>query len=208
MKYTFVTGLHGNEQIPIIALAQMGVPQYIANHRALSAHKRYIDTDLNKSFKADGNGYEIERAKEILNDIDASATVIDLHTFSAQSDPFAIVVDEDMIDLAVQTGMPHVVIMEHNIKAGHALINHRKGVSVEVGKHDDHESFVVTQHLYKNLTGEQLLTHKPNIFRVIGIITEPGHYENFKETEQGFYPVLAGEKAYDFYGLKAVKETI
>ena len=50
--------------------------------------------------------------------------------------------------------------------------------------------------------------NKPNIFRVIGIISEPGKYRNFKKTDQGFYPVLAGEKAYDFYGLKAVKVEI
>jgi succinylglutamate desuccinylase len=38
----FVTGLHGNEQVPVFALASENVPQIIANPRALSLNKRYL----------------------------------------------------------------------------------------------------------------------------------------------------------------------
>jgi len=208
MKYKFITGLHGNEPIPVIALAQMGVGQYVANSKALSAGKRFIDVDLNKSFSADGVGYEIERAKAILKDIEDFEIVVDLHTFSAESDPFAIVVEESMLALAIQTGMPYIVIMDYNIKNGHALINHRKGISVEVGQHNSFDSFKNAQNIYRNLNEKRDIKNKPDIFRVTDIISEPGEYINFKKTDQGFYPVLAGEKAYDFYGLKAVKEKI
>ena len=34
----------------------------------------------------------------------------------------------------------HIVYMKHNIKKGNALINYRKGVSVELGRHDDPKS--------------------------------------------------------------------
>ena len=47
MKYKFVTGLHGNEPIPVIALAQMGVEQYVANPKALSENKRFCGLDSN-----------------------------------------------------------------------------------------------------------------------------------------------------------------
>lgn len=206
MKYRFVTGLHGNEPIPVIALAQRGVEQYVANSKALSVNKRFIDIDLNKAFGAEGSGYEFQRAEEILKDINDSETIVDFHTFSAESDPFAIIVDESMLDLAIETGLPHIVIMEHNIKNGHALINHRRGISVEVGHHNSFVSFKNTQNVYHNLNEKKGIKNKPNIFRVIGLISEPGEYINFEKTDQGFFPILAGEKAYDFYGLKAVKE--
>ena len=208
MNYKFVTAVHGNEPIPVFALADLNVKQYIANKRALIEHRRFIDADLNSVFGVEGKGYEYDQAKEMLNEISPEEKVIDLHSFSAVSEPFVVVVNENMIDLAIKTGLSNIVIMEHNIKNGHALINYRKGISVEIGHHKSHESFIIAQNVYKNLLNNFVPKKKPSLFRVFGIITEPGEYVNFTQSSQGFYPVLAGEKAYDFYGLKAKKESL
>lgn len=199
----FITGIHGNEQIPVFALAAEGVPQVVANLKALSLNKRFLDNDLNSSFGIKGKGYEIKRAKEILNLIPKKSIIIDFHTFSADSEPFVVIVDKKMIPFALKTGIKHIVLMEHNIKKGNALINHRDGISIEVGHHEDYKSFTTTLNIIKNLKIGKKNSNGVNLYAVFGIIKKRGKYINFKQHKDGFVPVLAGEKAYSFYGLKA-----
>lgn len=201
----FITGLHGDEQNPVFALASRGISQIIANPKALSLDKRFIDCDLNSSFGAKGGAYEIKRAKEILNLIPEKSIIVDLHTFSADSEPFAVIVDKKMIKFACQTGLKHIVLMEHNIKKGNSLINHRDGISVEVGNHKNYKSFLMTLKVVDNIKTGKIKNKGVNLYRVFGIIKKRGKYINFKKHKDGFIPVLAGEKAYNFYGLKAKK---
>lgn len=203
-EFTFVTCQHGNEPIPLRALQELNIPQIIANPLALGCQKRFIDHDLNASFGLKGIGFEFSRAKKLLREIPKNKYVIDFHTYSTKSDPFAIVVDEDMIEIAIRSGVKHIVIMRHNIKKGHALINFRKGVSIEVGKHDEPSAYEITKKVIKNLFSKKN-QNKPKIYEVYDVITKQGNYDNFKEHPDGFIPVLAGEKAYkdSYFGLKA-----
>jgi hypothetical protein len=123
----------------------------VANPIALSQNKRFINQDLNGSFEVKGKGYEVKRAKELLKIIPSNRIIVDLHTYSAISEPFVIIVDRKMIGLACKTGIKNIVIMEHNIKKGNALINHRDGISIEVGDHNDYESFLTTLNIINNL---------------------------------------------------------
>jgi len=203
-KFTFVTGQHGNEPIPVFALSSKNIPQVIANPRALALGKRFLDCDLNSSFNAKSNKYyEHRRAKELLDVISPKTIIIDLHTFSADSEPFVVIVDKKMVKLARQTGLKHIVLMEHNIKNDCALINHRNGISVEVGKHNDYKSFLMTLKIIDNINSGEKKNKEAIIYSVFDIIRKPGDYVNFKKNKDGFVPILAGEKAYDFYGLKA-----
>lgn len=199
----FLTALHGNEYMPTLALASLGVPQTIGNPRALAAGKRYIDADLNGVFGARGKGYEHQRARELLEILDAKIPVIDFHTFYAESDPFAIFVDPDMLPLAKQTGVKKLVHMKKNFKKGHALINHVPGVSVEVGTHTSPQSFEMALRVVDHVRSETEPREEFEIFEVYDLITEPGEYRNFEEYNGEFYPILAGKNPYDFYGLKA-----
>lgn len=201
--YRYITAVHGNEPIPVLALADMGMTQMIANPRALARGVRYTEQDLNSSFGTSGSLYEEHRAREIAASIKPGEYVIDFHTFSCVSEPFAIIVDLAQLQLAVLTGVSRVVYMKHNIKAGHALINHCPGVSIEVGSHTDPESFTYTQEVVRNL--ERGRTHNIRLYEVYDRILVRGDYTNFQEKD-GFIPVLYGERAYDsrnFYGLKA-----
>ena len=201
----FVAGLHGNECIPVFALAETGIAPIIGNPKALSDGKRFLDSDLNSSFGLKGKGYEIKRAKEILNLIPKNSKVIDLHTFSAKSEPFVVIVDKKMVKLACQTGLKHIVLMDYNIKKGNALINYRDGISIEVGHHQDYRSFTTTMEIVNNLRVGKVKTNGVSLYSVFGIIRKKGKYINFKQHKDGFVPVLAREKAYNFYGLKAKK---
>lgn len=197
----FVAGLHGDEQSPVKALSENGINFILGSPKAREKGVRFTEQDLNASFGIENDSYESKRAAEILKEIDPGDFVVDFHTTFAITPPFAIVVDEKMIPLAAQTGLEHVVIMKHNIKDGHALINRHDGISIESGRHDTEESYDETLRIVRNIQSGK--AHPIKIYEVYGKITEPGEYDNFVEHSDGFIPVLAGEKAYDFYGLKA-----
>jgi len=202
-KFVYITGLHGDEPIPVIALAVIGSEQLVGNPKALSVGKRFINNDLNKSFGIDKSGYEFKRAKEILKLIPKKAIIIDFHTCSAVSPPFVIVVDKKMLSFARKTGLKHVVFMKYIINNGHSLINYRKGISIEVGQHKRYDSFQTMLKVIKNLQLNKIVEQK--IYEVYDKITISGGYSNFKKYRDNFYRVLAGENAYNFYGLKAKK---
>lgn len=204
-KILFVTGVHGNEYMPTLALASHGIPQVVANPRALARGVRYTECDLNASFGTKGKTYEEKRARELDKILDPERLVVDFHSFSIESEPFAIVVDLAMIPLASSLDVKHVVYMKHNIKGGHALIDHHRGVSVEVGKHKDPQSFETTLRIVRLLKKNGIKPAKVRVYEVYDRITEKGDYINFKEKNR-VIPVLYGERAYDglgFYGLAA-----
>lgn len=201
----FVTAVHGNEIMPTLALASIGEPQIVANPRAIARGVRFTEKDMNASFGTGGHLYEEKRARELDDTLDEDILVLDFHSFSIASDPFAIVVDLAMIPLASSLGVKHIVYMKHNIKGGHALIDHHKGVSVEVGEHSDPKSFDMTLQIVKKLKKDGIKPAKVKVYEVYGRIEEKVDYINFKE-KNGVIPVLYGERAYDglgFYGLAA-----
>lgn len=202
-KIQFVTGLHGNERVSVLALASIGQKQIVANLKAIVKNVRFIEKDMNSSFGTKGSTYEERRSKEVLALINRNNYVIDLHTFSTQSEPFVIIVDLKMLGFAKKLGFKNIVFMKYNIKVGHALINYRNGVSIELGNHNDPRSFERAVKLVIRLRGNQIGKVKTRFYEVFGTIDKPGEYVNFRKHKDGFTPILAGENAYDFYGLKA-----
>ena len=65
----FVTAIHGDEPTPVFALAKNKIDQFVAHPRALSRQIRFIDSDLNASFKAGNNNFESKLARQILKKI-------------------------------------------------------------------------------------------------------------------------------------------
>ncbi|OGM29451.1 hypothetical protein A2801_03940 [Candidatus Woesebacteria bacterium RIFCSPHIGHO2_01_FULL_41_10] len=200
-KYQFIAGLHGNEPVPIFALLESKTDFVLGNPEALARGKRFIDEDLNKVFGLTGNTVERLRAKKLLEILPTDKPVIDLHTCSAKTEPFCIVIDEKLIPVAQKTGLSKVVVMKFNIKNGHSLLNFRNGISIEVGNHKSQEAYNLTLKILDNLKGES--TSPMEVYEVYDTISKTGNYVNFKLYNNEFIPVLAGEKAYPFPGLKA-----
>ena len=196
-----VAGQHGNEKSPVRALESRGMDFIVGNPRAREKNIRFLDQDLNASYGTINSSYESSRAQEILLEIPESDLVIDFHTTSAKGPPFVILMDQNMVSLAERTGLKHAVLMTHNIKKGHALINARDGIAVEISGYDTQDSFDTTLAVFDSLESGE--TSSLELYEVYGLITEPGEYENFVECKDGFYPVLVGEESYDFIGLKA-----
>lgn len=196
-----VAGQHGNEKGPVRALISRGYDFILGNPEAGERNVRYIDQDLNASYALDTHTLESKRSQEILDLISPEDVVIDFHTTSAEGPPFAILLDRTMLPLAERTGLAHAVLMTHNIKNGHALINARDGIAVEISEYDTQESFDVSLSVLDSLEREK--SSPLSLYEVYDLITEPGQYENFVECKDGFFPILVGEESYDFIGLKA-----
>ena len=159
---------------------------------------------MNSAFGVEHNTYEATRAKEVLSLIPTDSKVVDFHSSPVETQPFAIIVSLSMLSLARTIGICHVVYMKYNVKAGHALINHRNGVSVEVGNHGDVGAIERTIEYVKNVCGKQ----RPIVlYEVYDRILKAENYVNFQEHQEGdekFIPVLAGMRPYHGgYGLKA-----
>lgn len=194
-EFQFVAAVHGNESLPHTALNNIGEEHVVGNPLALLFNRRYVHRDLNASFGTIGLAYEQLRAPQVLRQLDGERFVIDFHTFSCDSPPFAIVVDLAMSSLAASLRVEHVVYMKHNIKKGHALINYRDGGSYDLA-----------QAIVNRLKTDGFKPKPVRIFEVFGRIEKPGNYANLVESLDGFVPILYGEKAYikqGFYGLKA-----
>ena len=202
-EFTFVAALHGNELTPYFALLEAGVPVVCGNPRAANLQRRFVERDLNASFgEPYGDSLEELQAERLLRKIPEAKPVIDLHTYSCESPPFVVVVDREQLALAERTGIKRIVLMTHNIKAGRALINHRVGVSPEVGMHGSEQAWNVTLQMLQYLGGKSA-PERAEHYEVVGTIQESGSYQNFLPHPAGFIPILAGEKAYQHHGLMA-----
>lgn len=199
----FVAGMHGNERMPVQALTEAGVDFILGNPRAYELNVRFTEKDLNASFGVLSDSHESKQAAEILQKINEGDTVLDFHTTEAESTPFVIIVDKKMIPLAEKTGLTRVVLMKHNIKQDHALINYRDGISIEAGTHTDRKSYDTTLAVARSV--RQNKKYPISLYEVYDEISEPGEYINFEEHPAGFIPVLANESAYELSGLFGLK---
>lgn len=199
----FVAGLHGTEQMPVRALTDSGTDFVLGNPKACEQKVRFIERDINAAFGVRAEDYESRRAQEILDEVDEADLVIDFHSTESEAEPFAIVVDKDMIPLAKTTGVGRIVFMGHNIKEGHSLINYRDGVSIEVGLHESKKSYAETLKIVASIA--QGKEHEVTLYEVFGPITEPGEYINFQDHTDGFVPILANESVYEKEGLFGLK---
>ena len=125
-EFQFVTAIHGNEPMPHRALKDIRQRHVIGNPLALLLARRYVHRDLNASFGVRGVLYEQVRAPMVLRQLNSGDPVVDFHTFSCDSPPFAIVVHPAMLPLAASLGVERILYMKYSTKGGHALINHRR----------------------------------------------------------------------------------
>ncbi len=189
--------------MPVRALTDAGIGFVLGNPKACEQKVRFTKRDINAAFGVDANDYESRRAQEVLVEIDETNLVVDFHSTESETEPFAIVVDKDMIPFAKTTGVTRIVFMNHNIKDGHALINYRDGVSVEVGLHESKNSYGTTLRTVENVS--QRKEHEAALYEVFGAISEPGDYINFHDHADGFIPILANESVYEKEGLFGLK---
>lgn len=212
---------------------QKGVKFVFANEKAYQQEKRYIDTDLNRSFPGNKNSdkYEERIAAEIMEELKDTEIVLDLHETSVKPAPFALYTwnTDKVFDALQKTGVEKAVEISYTPGCG---INYYGGIEVETGPKGTKKSRetaykTLKQYLknYKVIDGEKNMG-KPEIYTVYSKMDRPeGRWEikaeNFQKVqedeviaekpenrikaEEPFQPVLFDESYSDIIGFKAVR---
>jgi len=115
----------------------------VANPNAMLQNRRFIDSDLNRSFPGkEGGGIEEQLAFQLRQKLSDSDALIDLHSTTANTPPFIITrQDNEYIrKLANVSSIERVVVKPKPSKM--ALIDYGENrVGIELGKHDSDETF-------------------------------------------------------------------
>jgi hypothetical protein len=186
-----------------------------------SPSRRYIETDLNRSFAPAGepSSYEERRAQAILGTIRTGGYnyVLDLHTSTTDVDRFFLAGRErnDAVDTMVGASVvDRVVIMPDMVKMVGSESRVPLGLSGLIGQVPHSVSVEYNADLANEvgvdetvlmldglIAGTSLVAAKPrDFFYVDGFIpktNDPGEAaRNFELCAEGYYPVLYGENTY------------
>jgi len=218
MKIFVTAGVHGDEPFSlkivdrILAKNIPGVVVKIAHPEAIARGKRYLQTDLNRSFGSDQNSIETLLARAIEQQIKnlKPEYIIDIHTSRSNVKSVAIVAKlcTKTKFIAQALGMQSIVVMPaHIVKS--SLIGRfpNKAVSIEFGKNYRSNKLAMNiANRLANLDDSFVKTdHNISVFEVVSVIDK--NFENLEEIQNlefnaklGGYPFLAGLNTYDSIG--------
>lgn len=172
METLYITYTHGNEPPPY------HVPNaLVANPIARTQNKRYIESDLNRSFGISfPRTYEEKRAREIKDVMSKYDLVVDIHRTTAEVPFCAIVTKLEDVEYALPY-LPAAIIV---IDMPTALIAHAKhGVALE---------YPYNSELIRS-------EREVPIYRVKDYVYAKAGWENFEEVDEGI-PYMVNEGAY------------
>lgn len=153
----------------------------IANKRAHSQGKRYIDADLNRVFpgKPDGN-HEERLAATLVEELKNFDLVIDVHSTKSETrDTVIITKTSPLITEAIRIIQPRYVL-EMRVNSDGALISHAKnGIAIEFGNNDDERVLERTTLAIRCLIDHFLMNKKT---AGLGLKTE--HYQALHQVEK------------------------
>lgn len=228
-----VGSLHGNETIgkrvidalygsgPFVGLA---LKLLVANERAIGANRRFVESDLNRSFPGKPGGTAEERlASAIKKEVAGCDFVIDIHSTRARMPPVIITTARTrgrpgVSRLVGAIPIGKVVVMGDAIAGGRSLIDHVKaGASIEVNERTPASRVSgIVERALRNLRGRRAAGGRKRTFEVAGFLEGNGigraALHNFVLVRKGrrfavsdgrpllaasdFYPVFVGEKEY------------
>jgi len=208
--------MHGDElvseEIALELNEAEGIPIYLGNPAARAKNVRFIDTDLNRSFRLRTDSLEARRAKEIINElsIDGYDLIIDLHTTKAKMPPCAIITDLGQLRLVSKVGIDQVICMTEKFSSGGSFIeNVPNSFSVEI--FPDVKSVDFIKKSIKSAKRNRNIVNEFNVYFVEEIVRgeKDTSIINLVQMDDGFYPVFAGETSYkDVKYLKTRKEVV
>ncbi|HSX36214.1 MAG TPA: succinylglutamate desuccinylase/aspartoacylase family protein [Patescibacteria group bacterium] len=222
MKRVLIIGSqHGNELLGELLYAYIqGQPAHpnlqvsyiLANPRAHETGVRYVESDMNRSFKSGLTTYEAQCAERLLAYAQARLfdLVIDAHTTTVNQPPCVITADIGgaRAEYMRASHIKHIVVMKHAFLRQSLIGNVPQAVSVEVS--DTQLSEELFEALYQDLVAYAAgRARHPDkeVFAVTELLkksrlapAEVAALRNFTRSPQGFYSVLVGEAAYEQHG--------
>ncbi len=179
----------------------------LGNPVARESEKRFIESDLNRSFNSNKKTAEAKRAKELIKILGGfnDNLIIDLHTTKANMPPVAIVTDLSQIALVSRLGMDKAIYMPPQFSSGGSLIeNVSNAVSIEFFADADSKSmvknFIRSAYAFDSSKIDELEVYF--VEEIVKGRNDP-EIENFRKLRDGSYPVFSGEPAYK--GVKYLK---
>ncbi len=212
MKILIVTMQHGNEifgQRIIDHFKDSSVDTIIANPKAYEQKKRFIETDMNRSYQRDGQkSYEEKRADEIYELTQKYDFVIDIHTTTSNIDFVPIVARmNDRVKQALSHLPSDEIAQMEFTGVDHSLIGCvDDSISLEFN-----EDFAKTKEalqivgslvdgLQENTYGSSL---NKILYHIVGTIPEDTNLDNehnfIFSKNHDYHPFLIGEKHYKGY---------
>lgn len=223
MKSFVVAGLHGDEVFGLKILGILdrsdsdNITTKVGHAEAIAKKKRFIQSDLNRSFGRSVTTLESEVASKLSKNISVSNPdyIIDIHTSRSDVRAVAIVslLTETNIYLAHELNAEAIVIMPSHLTET-SLIGCMpdRSISLEFGANQRSDKLAIkTAQAIQGLTG---ITVVKNILPIYAVVAKiPKNYKGLKgiknlvlDEELGGYPFLAGMNTYpDFGGFLAKK---
>lgn len=227
MKLLIIAATHGNELLGIklyqFLLAQHSallesIDFVIGNPRAYAAHKRYIQSDLNRSYQSNGARYEEQRAREILRYIDATEPdiVLDMHTTTCKQPNCLIVGNLENTALRRFLRASHIktVLEVKSLNDIASAVTNVVGYEVP----NDHITPELLNHITNDLrrfvrgtrgaVTKDVYHMVDKIYKKDVTTREADGFVNFKMNKKlGFVPIMTGENSYkkqtNYLGFKA-----
>lgn len=226
-KVLLLASQHGNELLgeQLYEHLQLFYPKYlnridfmIANPIARARGLRFIDSDLNRSYKKPAKNYEEKQATKICKYIENTkpAIVLDLHTTTCDQPSCFIIssINNQNINYLKASKINKIVTMSNKIVKNSLIGNCSKAISIEVSINRINANFLnnLSIDIINFLSGVKSHNVK-QLFQVYDYLLkseidadELRKLQNFKKSKFGFYPILVGEQAYEkdkmYFGFK------
>lgn len=194
-----------------------GLKIILANEKAIFANKRFVETDLNRSFpgKKDGS-YEESLAHDLLLEIKQSKYVLDIHTTTSkiQMTPIVVSLNQGTEKIINLCSSDEVALMPYVMGKNSLIGQVDFAVSLEFNFEYAKSKLALEEVIYiveKILDNKKEEAKERKIFFIDDKINKdlvlPQDTKNFEFIESlGVYPFLLFEKSYkDVLGFSAAK---
>ena len=235
-ELSVVGGIHGDEPAGVRAIRRVieaepdlerPVQFVVANPPAAVAHRRSLDTDMNRVFPGESGVATLERrlAAELTEAV-AGTTVLSIHATHSSVEPLAFVSGSHPVAQAIAARLPLEHVVNHDPVVDGAFTSCERVVSVEAGRQlteDATRNAARIVQAFLRLTDalpDQPTTGDPAYYTLIDQVKKPAEadnprlaVDNFERVESGetyakaadvefvadrpFFPILMSENGYD-----------
>ncbi len=187
-KVCVVACVHGDEPIGFRVIEQLkrltiekgSLTLILAHPRALNLKKRYVESDLNRSFNGKSSTLEEKLARKLKHELYKSDLVLDVHATNSNFKELAITTSlrRSHLHLLKYTPIDKIMYAPRRVFGGNELISNAKiAIALEYGPNKKGTNYrYPLKHIKNILSAFGLLEGKPKISAKKEIYTVSGSY--------------------------------
>lgn len=215
MKILMIAATHGNELLGVRLFHRLlqqrsalleHIDFIVGNPRAYATDKRFIETDLNRSYLSDGTSYEEQRAREIEQYIIRVQPdiILDMHTTNCDQPSCLIVagIENEWLRRYLRASHIDVILKVQPLNDITSLAPNVIGYEVSNVRITNHLLDDIIHDLKCFVEGDgqsqrkYLYTMKDKIYKADITEADAAKFVNFEMHRLGFVPILTGENSY------------